>query len=395
MQAELGFVSRAPRWAIAYKFPAEEAITTLNSVDWQVGRTGALTPVAKLEPVFVGGVTVSNATLHNVDEIERLDVRESDTVVVRRAGDVIPQIARVIVEERKANASPIKAPNACPKCQSPVLRLSDEAVTRCTGGLLCSAQLKEAIKHFVSRKAMDIDGLGDKIVDQLVEEQLIETVADLYSLEMESLAGLERLAEKSANNLLAALETSKSTTLAKFIYALGIREVGETTAKNLARHFGSLPAIIKAATAHGDIANDLDNTKITNKENATDLINVADVGPVVANHLHAFFSQTRNLDVLTALQKAGVHWDDIDVKSADELPLNGQTWVLTGSLETLTRDQAKVILESLGAKVAGSVSKKTHCVVAGPGAGSKLTKAESLGVEVLDEKSFLERFNHL
>lgn len=390
LQAELGFVSRAPRWAIAYKFPAEEAITKLNSVDWQVGRTGALTPVAKLEPVFVGGVTVSNATLHNVDEIQRLDVRVSDTVVVRRAGDVIPQIARVIVEERKANAVAIEVPTACPTCQSPVLRLEDEAVTRCTGGLLCSAQLKEAIKHFVSRKAMDIDGLGDKIVDQLVEEQLITTVADLYSLKMESLAALERLAEKSASNLTAALEASKPTTLAKFIYALGIREVGETTAKNLAKHFGSLPAIIKAASTHA-LKSDKEDQEL--KEGASDLMNVADVGPIVAKHLNAFFSLDRNLDVLTALQDAGVHWDDIDVKSADELPLNGQTWVLTGSLETLTRDQAKAHLESLGAKVAGSVSKKTHCVVAGPGAGSKLTKAESLGVDVLDEKAFIERFN--
>lgn len=393
LQAELGFVSRAPRWAIAYKFPAEEAITRLNSVDWQVGRTGALTPVAKLEPVFVGGVTVSNATLHNVDEIERLDVRESDTVVVRRAGDVIPQIARVIIEERKANASPIEVPNVCPKCQSPVLRLSDEAVTRCTGGLLCSAQLKETIKHFVSRKAMDVDGLGDKIVDQLVEEQLIATVADLYSLEMESFAGLDRLAEKSANNLLAALENSKSTTLAKFIYALGIREVGETTAKNLAKHFGSLSAIIEAACNYQADTKAITDAVELDKSMA--LISVDDVGPIVAKHLQAFFRSERNIEVVNALQEAGVHWDDFDVKSADELPLNGQTWVLTGSLETLTRDQAKVILESLGAKVAGSVSKKTHCVVAGPGAGSKLTKAESLGVEVLDEKTFVERFNHL
>lgn len=382
LQAELGFVSRAPRWAIAYKFPAEEAITTLNSVDWQVGRTGALTPVAKLEPVFVGGVTVSNATLHNVDEIQRLDVRVSDTVVVRRAGDVIPQIARVIIEDRKPNAATIAVPETCPQCQSPVVRLEDEAVTRCSGGLLCSAQLKEAIKHFVSRKAMDIDGLGDKIVDQLVEEKLIETVADLYSLKIDTLAGLERLAEKSASNLIAALEASKSTTLAKFLYSLGIREVGETTAKNVANHFGSLPAIIRAAKAHG----------IEDDPLSEDLITVDDVGPIVAKHLHDFFSASRNLDVINALQTAGLQWQDIDIKSADELPLKGQTWVLTGSLETLTRDQAKAHLESLGAKVAGSVSKKTHCVVAGPGAGSKLAKAESLGVDVLDEQTFIERF---
>ena len=390
LQAELGFVSRAPRWAIAYKFPAEEAITKLNSVDWQVGRTGALTPVAKLEPVFVGGVTVSNATLHNVDEIQRLDVRIGDTVVVRRAGDVIPKLARVILAERQSNAEIIKVPSQCPECQSPVLRLEDEAVTRCTGGLLCSAQLKESIKHFVSRKAMDIDGLGDKIVDQLVEEKLIATVADLYSLELKALSGLERLAEKSACNLLAALEVSKSTTLAKFIYSLGIREVGETTAKNLAKHFGSLSAIIEAACNY-----QADTKAITDAvelDKSTALISVDDVGPIVAKHLQAFFSSERNIEVVNALQEAGVHWDDFDVKSADELPLNGQTWVLTGSLETLTRDQAKAHLESLGAKVAGSVSKKTHCVVAGPGAGSKLAKAESLGVEVLDEQAFIEKF---
>lgn len=385
LQAELGFVSRAPRWAIAYKFPAEEAITQLNSIEWQVGRTGALTPVAKLEPVFVGGVTVSNATLHNIDEIQRLDARVGDTVVVRRAGDVIPQIARVIIEERTNNATAIKVPTQCPVCESPVLRLKDEAVTRCTGGLLCSAQLKEAIKHFVSRKAMDVDGLGDKIVDQLVEQKLILTVADLYSLELNVLAGLERLADKSASNLIAALEASKSTTLAKFLYSLGIREVGETTAKNLANHFGSLPAIIKASIAYGFEGDD-------DHSNSDDLINVDDVGPIVAKHLNAFFSLERNLEVINALQAAGLNWPDIDVKSADQLPLNGQTWVLTGSLETLTRDQAKTQLESLGAKVAGSVSKKTHCVVAGPGAGSKLAKAESLGIEVLDEKGFVERF---
>ncbi|MDA8962646.1 NAD-dependent DNA ligase LigA [Pseudomonadales bacterium] len=390
LQAELGFVSRAPRWAIAYKFPAEEAITQLNGVDWQVGRTGALTPVAKLEPVFVGGVTVSNATLHNVDEISRLDIRLSDTVVVRRAGDVIPKIARVILAERKPTAALIEVPSHCPECQSPVLRLEDEAVTRCTGGLLCSAQLKESIKHFVSRKAMDIDGLGDKIVDQLVEEKLITTVADLYSLELTALSALDRMAEKSACNLLAALEVSKSTTLAKFIYGLGIREVGETTAKNLAKHFGSLAAIIEAACDYRADTKAITDT--VELEKSTALINVDDVGPIVAKHIQAFFSSARNIEVVNALQDAGVHWDDFDIKSANELPLNGQTWVLTGSLETLTRDQAKAHLESLGAKVAGSVSKKTHFVVAGPGAGSKLAKAESLGVEVLDEQAFIERF---
>ena len=397
LQEALGFVARAPRWAIAYKFPAEEAITQINAIEWQVGRTGALTPVAKLEPVFVGGVTVSNATLHNIDEITRLDVRESDTVVVRRAGDVIPQVARVIIKARKENALAIKPPTQCPVCESPVARLEDEAVTRCTGGLLCSAQLKESIKHFVSRKAMDIDGLGEKIVDQLVEEKMISTVADLYSLELEPLVNLERMAEKSASNLLAAVENSKSTSLAKFIYSLGIREVGETTAKNLANHFGSLAAIIDAAINY-----DAESTKKKKSKDSTDteeetvlpenlLIEVDDVGPIVANHLHAFFSLSRNREVIDQLQAAGIHWLDIEVKAAAELPLVGQTWVLTGSLEILSRDQAKHELEALGAKVAGSVSKKTTVVVAGPGAGSKLAKAESLGIEVLDEKSFIDR----
>lgn len=383
LQSRLGFVSRAPRWAIAYKFPAEEATTVLNSIEWQVGRTGALTPVAKLEPVFVGGVTVSNATLHNIDEIDRLDVRLADTVVVRRAGDVIPQIARVITEQRKKGAKRIKPPASCPVCKSAVIRLEGEVVTRCSGGFLCPAQLKESIKHFVSRKAMDIDGLGDKIVDQLVEEKVINTVADLYAIELDTLAGLERLAEKSANNLLAALEQSKSTSLAKFLYSLGIREVGETTAKNLARHYGSLEKIIAAARAY-------DSTD-KNPE-ASSLIFVDDVGPIVAQHLAVFFSQENNLAVITQLQDAGIHWQDLEVKAIEELPLAGQTWVLTGSLETLSRDQAKQQLEALGAKVAGSVSKKTHCVVAGPGAGSKLAKAESLGVEVLNEMEFIERF---
>lgn len=398
LQEALGFVARAPRWAIAYKFPAEEAITQINAIEWQVGRTGALTPVAKLEPVFVGGVTVSNATLHNIDEITRLDVRESDTVVVRRAGDVIPQVARVIIKERKKNARAIKPPTQCPVCESPVVRLEDEAVTRCTGGLLCSAQLKESIKHFVSRKAMDIDGLGEKIVDQLVEEKIISTVADLYSLELEPLAELERMAEKSASNLLEAIENSKSTSLARFIYSLGIREVGETTAKNLANHFGALPDIIDAAINY-----DGETAKKKKSKDSTDadddavmpdnlLIEVDDVGPIVAAHLNAFFTLSRNREVIAQLQATGIHWQDIEVKAATELPLAGQTWVLTGSLETLSRDQAKQELEALGAKVAGSVSKKTTVVVAGPGAGSKLAKAEILGIEVLDEQSFIDRF---
>lgn len=393
LQSELGFVSRAPRWAIAYKFPAEEAVTRVNAIEWQVGRTGALTPVAKLEPVFVGGVTVSNATLHNSDEIARLDVRKHDAVVVRRAGDVIPQVARVLFEERKKGARTVKPPEQCPVCESPVVRPEDEAVMRCSGGLFCSAQLKEAIKHFVSRKAMDIDGLGDKIVDQLVEQNLIATVADLYSLSLKPVAALERMAEKSAGNLIAAIEQSKSTSLARFIYALGIREVGETTAKNLARHFGNLPAVIDAALHYKDEKND-DKNDDKNTDKAELLTKVDDVGPVVANHLQLFFQSQHNIEVIEQLQKSGVHWPDIAVDAVAELPLAGQTWVLTGTLEALTRDQAKQQLEALGAKVAGSVSKKTHCVVAGPGAGSKLAKAESLGINVIDEQAFINRFGN-
>lgn len=369
LQQRLGFVARAPRWAIAHKFPAQEEITQLIGVDFQVGRTGAVTPVARLEPVFVGGVTVSNATLHNRDEVERLGVMVGDSVVIRRAGDVIPQVVKVLTERRPDNATPIVFPEQCPVCDSPLERVDGEAVTRCTGVLVCGAQQKEAIKHFASRKAMDIDGLGDKLVEQLVDAKLIQTVADLYRLELESVAALERMGQKSAENLLAGISASKSTTLPKFLYALGIREVGEATANNLAQHFGALPAI-QSATVE-------------------ELQTVEDVGPVVAQHVHEFFANEFNASLLDDLLSLGIHWPAIEVKSADELPLNGQTFVVTGTLEAMGRTEAKEKLQALGAKVAGSVSKKTDCVVAGPGAGSKLTKAQELGLEILDEEQFL------
>ena len=369
LQQELGFVSRAPRWAIAHKFPAEEEMTQLLDVDFQVGRTGAITPVARLEPVFVGGVTVSNATLHNRDEIERLGVMVNDFVIVRRAGDVIPQVAKVINDKRPSDAMPISFPNTCPVCNSPVERIEGEAVTRCTGALICGAQQKEAIKHFASRKAMDIDGLGDKLVEQMVDEGLIISVADLYRLTLEQLASLERMAEKSAGNILKALEQSKATTLPKFLFSLGIREVGEATAVSLANYFGSLEEI-----------------KVAKVES---LLDVPDVGPVVAQYVYDFFHAEHSDELIQQLQSVGIHWPAIVVKSDEELPLKDKTYVVTGTLETMGRSQAKERLVALGAKVAGSVSKKTHCVVAGPGAGSKLTKAQELGVEVLDEAMFI------
>ena len=369
LQRELGFVARAPRWAIAHKFPAEEEITQLLGVDFQVGRTGAVTPVARLKPVFVGGVTVSNATLHNRDEIDRLGVMINDTVVVRRAGDVIPQVAKVLLDRRADNAIAIAFPESCPVCESPLQRAEGEAVTRCMNGLICAAQQKEAIKHFSSRKAMDIDGLGDKLVEQLVDEGLIESVADLYRLSIAQLSTLERMGEKSANNLLAALEVSKSTTLPKFLYALGIREVGEATAASLAKSFGDLATIMQA---------DIEA-----------LLEVDDVGPIVAQHAHDFFAGEHSRELLASLQQLGIHWPDIEVKTAEQLPLAGTTYVVTGTLETMARSKAKEQLQNLGAKVAGSVSKKTSCVVAGPGAGSKLTRAQELGVEVMDEQGLI------
>lgn len=369
LQQSLGFVSRAPRWAVAHKFPAQEEMTLLRDVEFQVGRTGAVTPVARLEPVFVGGVTVSNATLHNQDEIQRLDVRIGDTVVVRRAGDVIPQIVSVVETRRPDTARAIVFPRECPVCGSPVEKVGEEAALRCTGGLVCAAQRKEAIKHFASRHAMDIDGLGDKLVEQLVDCELIHSVADLYLLTGEQLAGLDRMGPKSAENLVKALESSKSTSLARFIFALGIREVGQVTASNLAQEFGDLPNLMQA--------------------NAERLQQVADVGPVVAHFVAEFFTQDENRQVIESLLAAGVHWPSVEKRDDATLPLAGKTFVLTGSLENLSRDQAKERLQSLGAKVAGSVSAKTDCVVAGPGAGSKLAKAESLGIEIWDEPTLM------
>ena len=370
LQQQLGFVSRAPRWAIARKFPAQEELTRLLDVEFQVGRTGAITPVARLEPVFVGGVTVSNATLHNSDEIERLGLRIGDMVVVRRAGDVIPQVAAVVLERRPEDARPVIFPDCCPVCGSAVERAADEAVLRCMGGLVCPAQQKAAIKHFVSRRAMDVEGLGDKLVDQLVDEGLVANVAGLYQLKREQLLALERMGEKSADNLLAALQNSRSTSLPRFIFALGIREVGEATALNLARHFGSWEALAAASEA--------------------ELLKVPDVGPVVADHLAQFFDSPSSLAVVAALRESGVHWPDLEVLPPQALPLGGQTWVVTGTLEALGRNEAKAHLQALGAKVAGSVSAKTSCVVAGPGAGSKLTRATDLGIEVIDEQAFLK-----
>ena len=374
LQQRLGFVAKAPRWAIARKFPAQEEMTRLLDVEFQVGRTGAVTPVARLEPVFVGGVTVGNATLHNADEIDRLGVCIGDTVIVRRAGDVIPQIAKVVLEKRPQDAQPIVFPDRCPVCQSTVKRIEGEAVARCTGGLFCGAQTKEAIKHYASRKAMDIDGLGDKLVDTLVDHELIYSVADLYELKLEKLINLERMAQKSAENLLNSIEASKQTTLPKFLYALGIREVGEATAQTLANNFGTLDAVIAAT--------------------ADQLLDVEDVGPVVARHIVDFFRNPDNLSIVVAIRNFGVQWKDID-QTAQALPLKGQTWVLTGTLETMSRAEAKDRLQQFGAKVAGSVSAKTHAVVAGPGAGSKLNKAQALGIQVLTEESLIEFLNHL
>jgi DNA ligase (NAD+) len=368
-QRQLGFRSREPRWAVAHKYPAQEVSTLLLDVEFQVGRTGAITPVARLQPVFVGGVTVSNATLHNVDEVARLGVMVGDTVIVRRAGDVIPQIVQVVLERRPTNARAIEFPLVCPVCGSAVERVEGEAKTYCTGGLICGAQQKETIKHFAMRRAMDIDGLGDKLVEQLVDAKLIATVADLYRLELEQLASLERMAEKSAQNLLDALQNSKQTTLPRFLFALGIHDVGEATALALANYFGDLDALMAA---------DLEK-----------LQQVPDVGPVVAAHLVDFFATERNRDVIQQLREIGVSWPAIAAQARDNLPLVGKTFVLTGNLETCTRDQAKARLQLLGAKVAGSVSKKTDYVVAGPGAGSKLTAAQELGIEILDEPAFV------
>ena len=365
----MGFVSRAPRWAIARKFPAQEEMTTLLDIDIQLGRTGALTPVARLEPVFVGGVTVSNATLHNQDEIDRLDVRIGDTVIVRRAGDVIPQIVSVVTSKRQGKPRRFHLPATCPVCGSETARFEDEAVTFCTGGLFCEAQRKEAIKHFASRRAMNIDGLGDKLVEQLVDEGLIHTIADLYQLNVEDLIKLERMAEKSAKNLVASLEKSKTTTLARFIFSLGIHSIGETTAQTLANHFSTLENIMNA--------------------NEESLLQVPDVGPIVAENLLTFFKQEHNIEVIESLLSVGISWPKIKKKSQDEQPLSGKSFVVTGTLETMGRNDAKTALQELGAKVSGSVSKKTDYVVVGENPGSKATKATELGVTILDEKAFI------
>ncbi len=366
-QERLGFVSRAPRWALAQKFAAEEAMTRVRAIEFQVGRTGALTPVARLEPVFVGGVTVSNVTLHNLDEVWRKDVREGDTVVVRRAGDVIPELVRVIAE-RRPHPEPgrIALPKTCPVCRSAVIKPEGEAVARCTGAFSCPAQRQEAIRHFASRRAMDIEGLGEKLIEQLVDGGIVSSPADLYTLTVEQLAGLERMGEKSAANLKAAIDRSKRTTLPRLLYALGIREVGEATALALARHFGDLESLISASE--------------------DEIQRVPDVGPVVAAHVAAFFGSREHRRVIERLREAGLAWPPLERLPGD-LPLAGQTFVLTGTLEGLTREQAGEALIALGAKVAGSVSKKTRYVVAGADPGAKLEKARELGVEVLDEEA--------
>ncbi|USE38617.1 NAD-dependent DNA ligase LigA [Endozoicomonas sp. SCSIO W0465] len=369
LQQALGFVARAPRWAVARKFPAQEAITTLKDVEFQVGRTGAITPVARLQPVFVGGVTVSNATLHNMDEIERLDIKIGDSVVILRAGDVIPKVDRVIHSMRPDDARDITFPDCCPVCDSELER--EEAILRCSGGLFCSAQRKEAIKHFASRKAMDIDGLGDKLVEQLVNRKLIATVADLFSLSAPEVSSLERMGRKSAENLINALDQSRRTTFPRFIYSLGIREVGEATALGLASHYRDLNKLMAAS---------LD-----------DLQTVDDVGPVVAGHIEKFFRQEHNREVIDALLANGVEWEtELLVEEEGDQPLAGETWVLTGTLSAMTRDEGKAILQKLGAKVTGSVSAKTSALLAGEKAGSKMAKAEKLGVRIVTEDDFMQ-----
>lgn len=369
LQAELGNVTRKPRWAIAFKYPAEEATTTLLGVDFQVGRTGAITPVARLKPVFVGGVTVTNATLHNMDEIQRLDLRIGDQVMIRRAGDVIPQVRAVILAKRPETAEEISIPQSCPSCGSPAQRSGDEIVIRCSASHhVCPAQRKEGIRHFASRLALDIDGLGDKLIEQLVDTGLISNAADLFALSVETLSNLERMAEKSAQNLISALQSSKQTTLSKFIYALGIREVGEATALALANHFGGLNALKQAK--------------------ADELEDVPDVGPIVAQSIHKYFRDPDNLRVLDALLEYGISWPD-QQHAASQQVLKGEVWVLTGTLEQMPRNSAKTILQNLGAKVSGSVSAKTTVVVAGPGAGSKLNKANELGTRIMDEQQFI------
>lgn len=366
----LGFIARAPRWAIAHKFPAEEATTRVNAIDIQVGRTGALTPVARLEPVFVGGVTVTNATLHNAIEVNRKDIRVGDTVTVRRAGDVIPEVVKSLAELRPANTEPFRMPTLCPVCHSEVVSIEGEAIARCSGGLFCPAQNKEAIKHFASRRAINIDGLGDKLVDQLLETKLITTVADLYDLKIDQLAALERLGKKSASNLVRSIDASRDTTFARFIFALGIREVGEVTAQTLARHFTDLDHLIEADEPY--------------------LLTIPNIGPSVAQHIMTFFRQSHNLEVIARLRSAGVHWNPTIMDPAQKPGhLTGKTFVITGTLDRMPRDKAKERIQSLGGKVAGTVSGKTDYVIAGSDPGSKLAKARELGISVLDEQEFL------
>lgn len=366
LQRELGFVTREPRWAVAHKFPAEEMATEVLSIEVQVGRTGALTPVARLKPVFVGGVTVTNATLHNEDEVRRKDVRVGDTVIVRRAGDVIPEVVRVLKEKRPRGTREFTLPRKCPECGSAVERLPDEAIARCTGGLVCPAQRKQALLHFAGRRALDIEGLGEKLVDQLVDEGVVHTPADIYKLGVAALAELERMAEKSAANVVAAIDKSRKTTLARFIFALGIRHVGETTAKDLARHFGSLDALMLA--------------------DESSLLEVGDVGPVLAQSIRQFFAEAHNREVIAQLRAAGVQWPETGPQRAARGKLHGLTFVLTGTLPHLSREDAKELIEKQGGKVAGSVSKKTSYVVAGDDPGSKLDRARELSVPVLDEE---------
>jgi DNA ligase (NAD+) len=369
-QERLGFVSRAPRWAIAHKFPPDEALTVVRDIVFQVGRTGAITPVARLAPVFVSGVTVSNVTLHNIDEVRRKDVRLGDTVVVRRAGDVIPEVVSVVLDRRPQDSAPVELPERCPVCGSRVLRVEGEAVARCTGGFTCRAQRQEALRHFASRRALDIEGLGDKIIEQLVEHEQVKSPADIYSLTQPQLAQLERMGEKSAANLVAAIEKSKRTTLPRLLYGLGIRDVGEATALALARHFGSLERLMSA-----------DERAIQQ---------VPDIGPVVAAHVAAFFASDEHRIVIKALHDKGVTWPDLEPDSGSAGSLTGRTFVITGTLSSMTREQAQEALTARGAKVTATVSKKTSYVVAGSEAGSKLAKAQELGVPVLNEQQFIE-----
>ncbi|MGA1769529.1 MAG: NAD-dependent DNA ligase LigA [Steroidobacteraceae bacterium] len=370
LQRQLGFVSRAPRWAVAHKFPAEEELTIVRGVEWQVGRTGALTPVARLEPVFVGGVTVSNATLHNIDELRRKDIRVGDTVIVRRAGDVIPEVVSVVSDRRPPGSQVVEMPECCPVCGSGIERVEGEAVARCSGGLFCQAQVKESLRHFVSRKAMNVDGLGEKLIDQLVDRGLVSSADGLYRLDIEKLADLDRMGEKSAAKVIEALEASKDTTLERFLFALGVRDVGEATARGLANHFGSLGALMEATEEQ--------------------VQQVRDVGPVVAGHVHAFFAEEHNRQVIQRLVDSGVHWPDVERPEPVSSPFSGKTIVVTGTLSSMSREEAEALVRKLGGVASSSVSSKTDYLVAGEKAGSKLAKAEKLGVDILDEQGFLQ-----